>query len=271
MNYWDRQYNPRLAVADPERYFASWRTRAALARANHAGHAELRYGAHERERLDVFHSPAARGTLVFLHGGYWRAFGKEDFSWIAVPFVQAGISVVVASYPLCPHASLAAISSSIAAALGYLGAEVLLPAERRRLVLAGHSAGAHLAAQNLAQPGVHAFVGISGIYDLQPLLHAPFLSAMGWDAAGLHAMSPLYASAPGACRIVLAVGGAESHEFHRQSQRLAEAWAPPCEGVLTVPGMNHFDVLESLCESGSALSDRTLGLFDPFFSIHNGR
>ncbi len=271
MNYWDQQYNPRLAVQDSQQYFDRWRERARLARATLTGNIDLPYGAHERERLDVFRAAAPRGTLVFLHGGYWRAFGKEDFSWIAAPFVQAGITVIIPSYPLSPSAPLPAICQSIAKAMGYIATSVLTPAEREPVVLAGHSAGAHLAAHYLSRFAadadsildLSAAVGISGIFDLLPLLHVKFLDNMGWDAAGLHEMSPLYRPVPDRGKVILAVGEAESGDFHRQSERLADAWAERCTGVLSIPDQNHFSVLDTLSEPDSLLARLMLDLFEP--------
>ena len=51
----------------------------------------------------------ARGTFVFLHGGYWRALDKSDFSFVAAPFVAQGCAVAVVNYDLCPDVSIAAI------------------------------------------------------------------------------------------------------------------------------------------------------------------
>jgi len=270
VDYWEQQYNPRIGIQDCERHFDNWRRRAAQARAALHGLTNIPYGGHERERLDLFRSPASRGTLVFLHGGYWRAFGREDFSWIAQPFVQAGITVVVPSYPLCPLADLPEICGSVSRAMEYIVRAVLTPAERQRIVMAGHSAGAHLVAHYMARlpqerrPGctLDAAVCISGIFDLLPLLHTKLLSEMGWRAAGLHEVSPLYAPAPHRGQLMLAVGGSETREFRRQSERLADAWAERCTKLLDVPGRNHFEVLDALCEPEQPLAREVLALFE---------
>ena len=57
---------------------------------------DLRYGPGPKETLDLF-VPAGRraGTFVFIHGGYWRALDKDDFSFVAGPFVAQGIAVAV--------------------------------------------------------------------------------------------------------------------------------------------------------------------------------
>lgn len=262
MDYWERQYNPRVSIRDPERHFDEWRRRAAEARKSLAGRRDIAYGAHERERLDVFRAAEARGTLVFLHGGYWRAFAKEDFSWIAQAYVRAGISVAIPSYPLCPQVRLSAICESVSRAVDYIARVELTCAERRNLVIAGHSAGAHLAAWYLASAPADAIVCVSGLFDLLPLLHTQFLSGMGWEAAELHAISPLYAPPPDKGRVLLVVGENESAEFHRQSERFAEAWADRGPRLVRVPRTNHFTVLDALGDSDHALTRDILDLFD---------
>src|SRR6202040_3522088 len=98
----ERGYNIRAAVPDHPRWFAHFAEASASARAALAPKTDLRYGPRPKEVLDLF-LPAgpARGTFVFLHGGYWRAFDKSDFSFVALPFVAAGYAVAVVNYDLC--------------------------------------------------------------------------------------------------------------------------------------------------------------------------
>lgn len=262
--YWDRQYNPRLSVAAAAEYFANWNRRASEARAS-TQPIELTYGEHPREKLDLFRAPNAKGTLVFIHGGYWRAFSKHEFSWLAPPFLAAGVTVAVLSYPLCPEVALSRISIAIDAAMNYLTQSVLNAAERRRLVLSGHSVGAHLAAryQSSRRPGqpAHAIVCISGLFDLLPLKHTHMLASLDFQESELHAASPLFAPPPATGDVLLAVGAEEPPEFAWQSARLASAWSDRQPQLMTVAGRNHFSVVEALAEPGHALFNETLGYF----------
>ena len=45
-------------------------------RATLAGRTDLAYGPHARHRIDLFPARGGRGTLVFIHGGYWRSLDK---------------------------------------------------------------------------------------------------------------------------------------------------------------------------------------------------
>lgn len=259
--YWDRQYNPRLSVPEAADYFASWSRRATEARAARPP-VELSYGEHEREKLDLFRVSGAHGTLVFIHGGYWRAFGKQDLSWIAPPFVDAGITVAVLGYPLRPEVSLARIGQSIFRAMDYLASSVLTREEQQRVVLAGHSAGGHLSACYQSNPKARradAIVCISGLFDLMPLKQTEMLASLSFEVPELHAASPLFAPAPESGQVMLAVGEGEPVEFHWQSARLASAWSSCQPEVLAVPERNHFSVVEAFAEPAQPLFQRTLG------------
>jgi arylformamidase len=261
--FWEIEYNPRWRIPDSQRWFDAWRTRAADARGKLAGMLDIPYGPHSRERLDLFRAPAPRGTLVFIHGGYWRAFDKEAQSWIAEPFVRAGVTVAIPNYPLAPGVRLTDIVDSIARASAHLQSSLLTGDERRRLVVVGHSAGAHLAACLLAagRDGGRppdAIVCISGVFDLLPLLHTQMLGDMGWDAGGLQAVSPLFMLPPKQGAVVLAVGSEESEEFHTQSTRLARAWSGRVTTVLRPQGRHHYSILEGLVDPEHELHQAVL-------------
>lgn len=263
-SYWDQQYNPRLSVADAAEYFANWNQRAIEVRAS-TPPIELTYGEHPREKLDLFRAPQANGTLVFIHGGYWRAFSKQEFSWLAPAFLAAGVTVAVLSYPLCPEVALSRISVAVDTAMNYLTQSVLNAAERRRIVVSGHSAGAHLAARyqsssDRRQPA-DAVVCISGLFDLLPLKHTHMLASLDFKELDLHAASPLFAPPPAAGDVLLAVGAEEPQEFAWQSARLASAWSERRPQLMTVAGRNHFSVVEALAEPSHELCKATLGYF----------
>jgi arylformamidase len=270
LSYWQHQYGPRVTVADSQRYFDGWRDRAAQARQSLAGQLDIAYGSGKRERLDLFRRPegAASGTLVFIHGGYWRAFGKEDFSWVADPFVARGISVAVLSYPLMPEADLPTIRRAISRAFECLTTDLLTARERARLVVVGHSAGAYLATQYVTSSGQPSFqftpkaiVGVSGLYDLLPVYCAGHLADGVSNPGELYDASPLYAHPPGGGAVLVAVGADESREFQRQSERLVDAWEPRVCGFLRIPRRNHFSVIGDLADESSELFLKVLAFF----------
>jgi arylformamidase len=62
--------------------------------------------------------------------------------------------------------------------------------------------------------------------------------------------------------VVVVVGGAESAEFNRQAADFAAAWRKhgTSTEVITVPGMNHFTVLDELARPGSSVHRAALRL-----------
>ena len=99
------------------------------------------------ETLDVFPAHgAASPVLVFIHGGWWRAFDKSDHSFIAPSFVQDGAMVVLPNYALCPAVTIEHIALQMVRALAWTWRNAALyGGDARRIVVAGHSAGGHLA------------------------------------------------------------------------------------------------------------------------------
>jgi arylformamidase len=140
-------------------------------------------------------------------------------------------------------------------------------------VIAGHSAGGHLAAcmlatrwaavdKKLPDGFVRAAYAISGIFDLKPLVETTVNAALGLDEAEAKLLSPLDWSPPKSLALDAVVGGEESSEYLRQSRAITERWA--AAGARTrfeaVPGANHFTVIAPLADPDSAMTTRIVEL-----------
>lgn len=259
----DAQYNPRDSIPEHPQIFARWADDSAAARANTACHLDLRYGDGPNEVLDVFAPPRSGApVLVFIHGGYWRAFDKRDHSFLAPALVAGGAMVVVPNYALCPTVSISTIALQMTRALAWTWRHAAdFGGDARRIVVAGHSAGGHLAAMMLAcrwrEVGadlppdlVKAALAISGLFDLEPLRRAPFLrSDLRLTPAEVRRLSPAGFAPPRRGRLYATVGGDESAEFQRQNRLIRSAWGkrvvPVCEALA---GFNHLSVLDALAD-----------------------
>jgi arylformamidase len=110
-DWYEREYNQPLS---PELDVSTgWPTRAAAIRTERQPIADIRTGAHPRETLDLFRVNDPKGTVVFIHGGFWRVSSKDDMSWIAEGFLDDGYSVALLNYPLCPEVSLEVLIESV--------------------------------------------------------------------------------------------------------------------------------------------------------------
>jgi arylformamidase len=265
--FYAREYNNRELVPDHPRYLERWATDSERARATMTCHTDLRYGDAPGETLDLF--PARKGDgscMMFIHGGYWRSLDKRDFSFLAPAWVDAGVSLAVVNYDLCPRVSVEEIVRQMLRA----GRWLWLHAEEYgmdedRLYVAGHSAGGHLTAMLMAAlwPVFDArlprdlFKGglaVSGIYDLRPLVQTAWLNSdLRLDEAAALRMSPAFLPPATRAPVMTCVGGGESSEFLRQNALLGERWRSAFAGDIRMPGAHHFSVIDGLADQRSAL------------------
>jgi arylformamidase len=270
----EREYNARAAIADHPQIYARWAEQGASARRRRAGLIDAPYGATASERIDVFPTPRGGAPLlVFIHGGYWRSRDKFDFSWIAPAFVDAGVAVALTNYGLAPATPIEDIARQQLKALAWLWRHAEeLELNRDRIVVCGHSAGAHLTVMLMAalwpsfDPALPADlvkggVAISGIYDLEPLVGLPFLDPdLQLDRPRARWLSPVHLPPATGAPLVTAVGALESSEFRRQTELIRNAWPANARADLLVDGANHLTVCDQLADPSTPLFNATLEL-----------
>lgn len=273
-----KEYDNSGRVANAARLIEAFTTDAAAYRASGTTDAEtgLSYGPAERNRLDIFWPGDERGRrrrsdlVVFIHGGYWQRLSRSDFSHMAKGLTARGLAVALPSYTLCPNIDVAGIVNEIRRAC-----ILLWQTHKRRMVVTGHSAGGHLAAAMMATdwPAIHpdlpadlvcAGLGLSGLYELEPLIHTPVNDALGLDVEAAKAASPVFQAPPALHRFEAWVGGDESAEYHRQSRMLAERWTmlgTPTSAV-TAAGANHFTIIDAMTRPDSELVNAIIALHE---------
>lgn len=259
----DAQYFLRGRVPQHAEYFRRWAEDSAAARRTRSCRLDIPY---DGEKLDLF--PAERRSapcLLFIHGGYWQAFGKSDFSFVAPAFQDAGVTVAVVDYTLAPKAGMDEIVRQNRAAVAWLyrnaGECGIDPA---RIHVSGHSAGGHLTAMVLAtewaalgldRNPVRGACAISGLYDLEPIRLSYLNDVLALDATTAERNSPLRHLPKRSPPLILSVGTGETGEFLRQQESFAAAWRAaglPLE-IADQPGDNHFDAVERLGQPQSPL------------------
>jgi arylformamidase len=253
----EREYNNRALVPEHAAFFARWEKDSAFVRDTLECELDVAYGPDPRHRIDLF--PAQ------------RSLDKSMFSWLAAPYVAAGIGVAMPNYRLAPSVRIDDIVDDAIAATNWL---ILNGVKHRmatdRVVISGHSAGGHLTAAIFATPWsrlsfdptrITGGVPISALVDFDPIRRFSFNSDFRLDEESVRRLD-LYTRAPTlGAPLVVSVGGDESSEFIRQSTLLAQAWAARVKALQILPGYNHFSIVDAFAERGQPLHEATLGLF----------
>lgn len=136
----------------------------------------IRYGNNQRQVLDLYLSRKSQKwpdvTIVFWHGGSWQGGDKKTYRFLGRTFSRIGYNVVIPNYRLYPEVKFPAFVEDGAMAIKWVATQF----PKSKIVLMGHSAGAHIAAmltfenKYLKQVGVDSnriggIIGISGPYN----------------------------------------------------------------------------------------------------------
>ena len=162
------------------------------------------YGTDPAQNLDVWR---AKGTtnaaplIVFVHGGGWSRGSKDDATgnWKPRHYPDQGYVLASINYRLVPAATVEQQAQDVALALkALLDRAGALGIDRRRVVLMGHSAGAHLVVlvgtdeRYLKSAGL-TFADVSGVIPIDGAAYD--VPAQMADAGAM--MQPIYAAAFG--------------------------------------------------------------------------
>lgn len=250
----DAAYNNSAAIGNSPALLQDFDNRSAALRTRHPQHLDLRYGAAPRNRIDYFASDKPGPLLVFIHGGYWQMRAKETFSFLAEGPLAHGFHVAMMGYTLAPEQTLRGIVAEVRTGIGWLREHA--PAwggDVQRMVVSGWSAGGHLTAMCLDEPGVIGGIAISGIYDLEPIRLCYLNDKLQLSDAEEQDLSP--ARLPLSAKpLVIAYGTGELAELQRQSVSFAALREGLPGGLLALDGCNHFSILEQLADAQGTIT-----------------
>ncbi|HXD98492.1 MAG TPA: alpha/beta hydrolase [Candidatus Acidoferrum sp.] len=269
----DAEYNNRVKVKDALEWMARAGAESARARAELPLRFDVAYGTHHGERLDVFPAakPGPAPVHVFIHGGYWQRMDKADFSFVVRGLRPAGALTVAVNYGLVPSIDLDELVRQCRAAVAFVHRHAReWGGDPERISVSGHSAGGHLVAMLLATdwaafgaPGdvVKAGCAISGLYDLEPIRLCYLNDVLKLTPEVARRNSPVHLAPSRPTPLILALGGTEGPEYHRQTDELAGAWRArgvPIE-VLDLAGHDHFSIVAELESPFSPLAQAIQG------------
>lgn len=219
------------------------------------------YGLSERQAFDMFQPEGvSRGTMIFVHGGYWKALDRSSWSHLAAGALARGWAVAMPSYDLCPDVRIADISRQIAAAVMRIAGRTFGP-----LALAGHSAGGHLVCRmtdplilpSEVRERIKQIVAISPVADLAPLMETSMNEVLRIDAAEAQSESLVSMQPPHGLDVSVWVGEMERPAFLEQAEQLARTWGAK---RVVEEGKHHFDIIDALADADSAMIKALLGL-----------
>lgn len=273
----DAEYNLRPLWPDVPEVIAHRENESAAVRSRIPGRLNIAYGEEPKETLDVFPPSNGRGgapALIYIHGGYWQMSDKDDTTYIAPAFLDAGIAFITLNYTLAPDGNMDVMVEECRRAVAWVyhnAAEIGVDPEQ--LYLAGHSAGGHLTAMMLAtdwsaiDPALPAmpFKGacaLSGLYDLEPLRLTYLNDVLGLNPEAAARNSPLYLDPMADIPLILSVGELETDEFKRHQTELYAAWSAKGLAVeeIPAPDCHHYTIVGHFGDPASALHKAMLDM-----------
>jgi len=258
-------FMPRIAVPDHETWLALDFAASAAVRERLRHRRNERYGPGPLQLIDLFPAQSPKSPiLVYIHGGYWRALSKDYYGFIAEPLVAAGAAVAMIEYDLCPAVTLSTVVEQVAASVAWVRRNAdALNGDPDRCVLAGNSAGAHLAAMMLSRDWnelggagfIKGAVLVTGIYDLAPIPHIQVREDVTLTPETIASLSPLRLELRVPVPALVAVGGDEPALWIDQSRRYhAKLESAGVESeLMIVPGHHHFSITRGLGDATDPL------------------
>ncbi|SCB61823.1 arylformamidase [Rhizobium aethiopicum] len=187
--------------------------------------ANIAYGSGTGETLDIFLPNNAGSDMpihMFIHGGYWRMFSKEDFSCVAETITGAGAVAAIVDYSLMPGVRMDVLIGQILKAKAFLLAHAdRFGATAKQFSVSGHSAGAHLATflfhRSSAPSGVVAAFLLGGLYDLEPLQTSFLRDEIALSDEEVRRFTPMRHEHDPATRVAIMTGELETDPFKIQA------------------------------------------------------
>ncbi len=274
VQYYSQQYNARASIPEHPHIFTRWQKDSALVRRTQAGLLDLPFGNSPGERLDFYpaHTPNAP-LLVFIHGGWWRSLDKSDFTFLVPAYRRQGFNVALTNYTLAPQASIEEITRQQLRALAWLYRHAdRYEFDRDRIVVAGHSAGGHLAAMMLAARWpewsedlpfdlVKAGVLLSALTDLDVIRHVDFVAEdLKLTEDSIARLSPALMPQSHPAPFITGVGALESDEFKRQNALIIHRWRSSHRKDVPLEGVNHLTICDAFGNPDHPLFEATCEL-----------
>ena len=246
-------------------------------------------GAHaSKHRLNLYLPSASEGhpVLVFVHGGSWKRGDKDGYGGaygaMGRSLAAEGIAVAVINYRLTPEVRHPEHARDVARAVSWIHDNASLYGwNARKIVLVGHSAGAHLCSltaldarylkeHGLTPDAIGGVVGVSGIYDLTRLGvtgQLLFQDVFGVRDEQLRSASPALRVQGKPAPFLLLYAERDLPTFDYQTRRLESVLDKSGGTVRSVeiPDRNHRNIIAGLGRKGDPVREEVLRFLKELF------
>jgi arylformamidase len=272
----DVEYNNRGRFPDTADCKAAQIVGSDEAKAEYECRLDVRFGDGDTDLLDIYiaEGDGPHPIHVFFHGGYWKSNTKNDFGFVAKPFVPYGVTTIVVEYPLIPSVRMGTLIERCCASMewAWRNAESF-GGDKNNITISGHSAGGHITAMmmqtdwpsygdGLPKDLVKGGCSISGVSDLDPVRLSFQNDELQFSPEEAAEFSTLFMDPKHAGPLLAVAGGIEGPEFIRQTTELADAWAAKGMDVKgwIMEGKHHFTTINQYLDPESELSLAVRGL-----------
>lgn len=223
--------------------------------------ANVAYGPDPGETLDIFLPDGAASDMpihMFIHGGYWRMFSKEDYSCIADTITGTGAVAAIVDYALMPTVRMDVLVAQVLKAKAFLlGHADRFGATSRRFSVSGHSAGAHLATflfnRSATPSGVASAFLLGGVYDLGPLQTSFLREEIALTDEEVERFTPMHHEHDPETRVAIITGELETAPFRNQANAFRDVLATQGLEVSAshITGGDHMSTVRDLAIAGT--------------------
>ncbi|HWB07827.1 MAG TPA: alpha/beta hydrolase [Pirellulales bacterium] len=237
----------------------------------------------ELQKLDLY-LPEQKNfaTVVFTFGGGWHTGSRKSVTRVGEQMQRLGFGCALVSHRLSPKDKFPAQAEDLAAAFAWVKTKIEAKGgDPKRVVLMGHSSGAHLslllatdetylAKYGLSPKDIAGVVGLSTPVDLEPrddrrgfgdaLMAGKGADVFSRDAAIMRAASPTQHVSEDLPPTLLIVGERDFPTLERDALTFAEKAGKANRVVTTfvAKGCDHMGVVRSLLEDDSTVRDQVL-------------
>lgn len=150
-----------------------------------SGTLDIRYGPAPRQRLDVYRpdgsTKSSYPAVIFFYGGSWRSGARADYRFVGQALARRGIVTIIPDYRLYPEVKFPTFVRDAAKVVRWVSNNAeAIGIKCDQISVAGHSAGAHIAAtlaldgrylseEGLRRQDIAGMIGIAGPYAFDPL------------------------------------------------------------------------------------------------------